>query len=217
MVYLDIPIYNKEGNLETKKKVSLKTLPKKGEDLISEVIRREMLNKKASLSSTKTKGEVRGGGAKPWRQKGTGRARAGSIRSPIWRGGGIVFGPTKEKKYSKKINKKMKQKVLSLALIDKVQNKRFYILENPSFKKTRQFDDYICKIINSSTKKKERKKIVYFLDSSEKNIANYISNIDKLKILFNLNLKDILEADFFIASPLGFKNIEKRITAYGQK
>ena len=86
-------------------------------------------NARRTISSTKKRGEVRGGGKKPWAQKGTGRARQGSSRSPIWVGGGITFGPTSERNWSMKINKKVKQKALFMALSDKLNEKNLLVLE----------------------------------------------------------------------------------------
>jgi large subunit ribosomal protein L4 len=91
----------------------------KGLQAVKEVIVAINANNRQGTHSTKTRGEVRGGGKKPWRQKGTGRARAGSIRSPLWVGGGVVFGP-KPRDYSKKINAKVKQLAFSRALFDRV-------------------------------------------------------------------------------------------------
>src|SRR4051812_42951909 len=91
----------------------------KGLQALKEVIVAINANNRQGTHSTKTRGEVRGGGKKPWRQKGTGRARAGSIRSPLWSGGGVVFGP-KPRDYSKKINAKVKALAFSRALFDRV-------------------------------------------------------------------------------------------------
>ena len=100
----------------------------KGLQAVKEVIVAINANNRQGTHSTKTRGEVRGGGKKPWRQKGTGRARAGSIRSPLWVGGGVVFGP-KPRDYSKKINNKVKQLAFSRALFDRASAGEIAVIE----------------------------------------------------------------------------------------
>ena len=100
----------------------------KGLQALKEVIVAINANNRQGTHSTKTRGEVRGGGKKPWRQKGTGRARAGSIRSPLWGGGGVVFGP-KPRDYSKKINAKVKQLAFSRALFDRATAGELAVIE----------------------------------------------------------------------------------------
>lgn len=100
----------------------------KGLQAVKEVIVAINANNRQGTHSTKTRGEVRGGGKKPWRQKGTGRARAGSIRSPLWVGGGVVFGP-KPRDYSKKINSKVKALAFSRALFDRAVAGEIAIIE----------------------------------------------------------------------------------------
>lgn len=100
----------------------------KGLQAVKEVIVAINANNRQGTHSTKTRGEVRGGGKKPWRQKGTGRARAGSIRSPLWSGGGVVFGP-KPRDYSKKINNKVKQLAFSRALFDRATAGEIAVIE----------------------------------------------------------------------------------------
>jgi len=97
-------------------------------DLVHQVVVSQMANRKQVIAHTKGRGEVRGGGRKPWRQKGTGRARHGSIRSPLWRGGGVTLGPTKERVFKKKINKKMKRKALLMVLSAKAKNNLLILL-----------------------------------------------------------------------------------------
>jgi large subunit ribosomal protein L4 len=100
----------------------------KGLQALKEVIVAINANNRQGTHSTKTRGEVRGGGKKPWRQKGTGRARAGSIRSPLWSGGGVVFGP-KPRDYSKKINAKVKSLAFSRALFDRASAGEVAVIE----------------------------------------------------------------------------------------
>ena len=100
----------------------------KGLQAVKEVIVAINANNRQGTHSTKTRGEVRGGGKKPWRQKGTGRARAGSIRSPLWSGGGVVFGP-KPRDYSKKINGKVKALAFSRALFDRASAGEIAVIE----------------------------------------------------------------------------------------
>lgn len=98
--------------------------------VILETIKSYLSSQRRGVAHTKGRGEQRGGGRKPWRQKGTGRARHGSSRSPIWRGGGVTFGPTNERNYVRKINKKVRQKSLCMALSDKAKNRKIIIIDS---------------------------------------------------------------------------------------
>lgn len=130
---MEIPVYNNKaeevGKIELSDRVFGLPLNK---DLLYQVVTSQMANKRQVIAHAKGRSEVRGGGKKPWRQKGTGRARHGSIRSPIWKGGGVTFGPTKEKNFKKKINKKMLKKALGVALSSKVRDGRMIILDQLS-------------------------------------------------------------------------------------
>jgi large subunit ribosomal protein L4 len=119
----------------------------RGLQAVKEVIVAINANNRQGTHSTKTRGEVRGGGKKPWRQKGTGRARAGSIRSPLWSGGGVVFGP-KPRDYSKKINAKVKQLAFSRALFDRASAGEIAVIEqfDTTAKKTKAVNAVVCRI-----------------------------------------------------------------------
>jgi large subunit ribosomal protein L4 len=119
----------------------------KGLQAVKEVIVAINANNRQGTHSTKTRGEVRGGGKKPWRQKGTGRARAGSIRSPLWGGGGVVFGP-KPRDYSKKINAKVKQLAFSRALFDRAIAGEIAVIEQFDAKalKTKAVNEVVGRI-----------------------------------------------------------------------
>jgi large subunit ribosomal protein L4 len=103
---------------------------KRNDALVRQVVLGMQANARTPVASTKGRGEVRGGGKKPWKQKGTGRARHGSIRSPIWRGGGTTHGPLKEKDYSQKINKKMRAKALAITLSEKMKGGRILFVDS---------------------------------------------------------------------------------------
>ena len=99
-------------------------------DLIHQVVLAQEGNRRQGTAQAKMRGEVRGGGKKPWRQKGTGRARHGSTRSPLWRGGGVTFGPRADKNYKKKISKKMGRKALFMVLSAKAKDNLILVLDN---------------------------------------------------------------------------------------
>src|SRR3989338_3722744 len=105
-----VPIYHNDGTIVGARELNAAVFGVKSQPLlVHQVVVAEQANARRPIAHTKTRGEVRGGGRKPWRQKGTGRARQGSIRAPQWKGGGVVFGPTKERNFSKKINKRMRR------------------------------------------------------------------------------------------------------------
>lgn len=127
---MESKIYNQDG-----KQSGSVSLPESvfglpwNSNLVHQVVVSEAANKRNNVAHAKGRGEVRGGGKKPWRQKGTGRARHGSTRSPIWVGGGVAHGPTKEKNYEKKISKKMKAKALYVVLSEKLRQNEILFLD----------------------------------------------------------------------------------------
>ncbi len=153
---------------------------------------------------TKGRSEVSGGGRKPWRQKGTGRARQGSIRAPQWRGGGIVFGPT-PRSYDIKLNRKVRRLALRSALSQKVIDERIKVVENLELSeiKTQQF-------IKTLEALNLEKKTIFVVDASE-NIENaYLSmrNLKNVMLLSveTLNVYDILNADNLVLTEMAAKN-----------
>jgi large subunit ribosomal protein L4 len=127
---LQVPIYRSDGTIAgaqllDERVFGVPVVPA----LVQQAVVAEAANARRPIAHTKTKGEVRGGGRKPWRQKGTGRARQGSIRSPQWRGGGVVFGPRRDRSYAVRLNKKMKRRALLMALSDKVAGQRLVVLD----------------------------------------------------------------------------------------
>lgn len=106
-------------------------------DLVHQVVTSQRANQRQVTAHAKGRSEVRGGGRKPWRQKGTGRARHGSIRSPIWKGGGVTHGPTKDKNFKKRVNKKMAKKALAAVLSAKIRDKEVLIVDELRFKESK--------------------------------------------------------------------------------
>ena len=130
---MKLTVYSSDGTTSTEQDFGVPVFEgDKGLQAVKEVIVAINANRRQGTHSTKTRGEVRGGGKKPWRQKGTGRARAGSIRSPLWSGGGVVFGP-KPRDYSKKVNEKVKHLAFSRQLFDRASAGEIAVIEKWEF------------------------------------------------------------------------------------
>lgn len=176
-------------------------------DLIYQAVLIQRTNSRTNLAHTKNRGEVRGGGKKPWRQKGTGRARHGSIRSPIWVGGGITFGPRKERKFSKKINKKAKRKALFMVLSSKVKDKELVVLDKLELKepKTKLMVNLINKIFQ-----KEKEPSVLVAINKNKNIIIANKNIPYTKTISadSLNVLDLLSFKYLLLDKESIKLIK---------
>jgi len=186
-------------------------------DLVHQAVVTQSANERKALAHAKGRGEVRGGGKKPWRQKGTGRARHGSIRSPIWKGGGVTHGPTKEKVYSKKINKKARRKALFMALSSKVKIGRLVVLDSVSLEeaKTKILKEVLEKIsanLNDYKKtKKTRDSILLIQPGSDKTLIRAAKNLDFAKLVRadNLNAAEVLEKKYLIMLKEAIPVIEK--------
>ena len=178
-------------------------------DLLYRTVRMQLLNRRQGTSSTKTRGEVRGGGAKPWRQKGTGRARAGSRRSPLWVGGGTVFGP-KPKTYHIKLTKKMLRGALVSAMSDRAAEGNVALIDRIAFDapKTRRALALLEKLgMNSST--------LVVVGSGEYNraVKKSFSNIPRAKCLASagLNVYDILRYDGLVMTSEALDELKERL------
>lgn len=150
-------------------------------------------NKRNSVAHAKDRSEVRGGGKKPWRQKGTGRSRHGSRRSPIWKGGGVSHGPRKEKNFSRKINLEMARKALKIALSSKFSSGNVRILKDISISNFKT-KDFLGALKNISGGEKVRS-ILLILPKVDRNILNASRNLQsvKVEVASNLNLLDVLK------------------------
>ncbi|MCK4240524.1 MAG: 50S ribosomal protein L4 [Candidatus Atribacteria bacterium] len=173
--------------------------------LVHQVVRRYLAGKRRGTASTKNRSEVRGGGAKPWRQKGTGRARAGTIRSPIWVGGGIVFGPT-PRDYSFSLPKKMKTAALKSVLSNKAKNNEIIILEKLSLEKNKT-----KKMVEILENLKAFKKPLVIIGKEDKKIEQAIRNIKDAMVLpvSKINSYDLLNQGKIIFTKEALKQIEE--------
>ena len=204
---LKIKVYNLEGKETEEVELSEEIFDVKvKDDLVHQAFVAHISNSRQVLADTKNKGEVRGGGKKPWKQKGTGRARHGSSRSPIWRGGGVTFGPTTERNYSKKINKKMKAKALRMVLSSKVKDKELIILDDPKLNKvsTKLMSDTLKKLPISG-------KVLLSLGKKDDRIFKSVKNIPNTSMIASdsLNIADLLKNKFLIVNKDGIKKIEE--------
>lgn len=156
---MKLPVYNIEGKEVKKIELADEIFGLKwNADLVHQVATSMLSNARANTAHTKDRGEVRGGGKKPWQQKGTGQARHGSSRSPIWVGGGITFGPKNLKNYDRKINKKMKNKALSVLLSQKIRDNEIILVDSINFDKPKTTD--AKKILSALAKNDEFKTLV---------------------------------------------------------
>lgn len=133
------------------------------------------------IAKVKDRGEVRGGGRKPWKQKGTGRARHGSIRSPLWRGGGVVFGPTPEKKYQQKMPKRMKRKALFMTFSQKLKDNEVIFLDKVEVKepKTKKVMEVLKNLLKIK-KDIQDKKTIFIFQKKNENFLKGARNIPNL-------------------------------------
>ncbi len=195
---LTAKIYNMAGEVVGEEKLDPAIFGVKAkEGLIHQAVVAQMANRRQVLAHTKNRGEVRGGGKKPWKQKGTGRARAGSIRSPLWKGGGVIFGPRKNRNFKQKINKKMRRKALLMCLSDRAGEARIVLLDKLELVefKTKK----LLEILNKLPSKE--KKTLLVLVKDDKKIIKSAANLPYVKTIEarNLNVVDVLEYGYLNA------------------
>ena len=185
-----ISIYNQEGKVVGDLALNDKIFGVKSNPaLVHEAVIAQRANARRSIANTKNRGEVRGGGKKPWKQKGTGRARQGSIRSPQWIGGGIEFGPRSERNFELKINRKAKQKALFMALSDKLTNKQLLVIEsvNTEAAKTKILAEMIKKLPVGRT-------VLLVTPKADESLMRMVRNLPSVKLVSSnsVNLVDVL-------------------------
>ncbi|MFH1894670.1 MAG: 50S ribosomal protein L4 [Patescibacteria group bacterium] len=204
---MKIDTYNQNGE-----KIGQTMLPKEifelsfNRDLVHQVVVAQSANRRQVLANTKGRGEVSGGGRKPWRQKGTGRARHGSSRSPIWRHGGITFGPKAETIFKKGIPNRMKRQALFMALSDKAKNNLLIVLEDLKLEKAKT--KLMAEVLGKLPLKGKRTLIA--LASMDKNLIQASRNIPRAAVVQarDLNCLDILTSKYLIMPKKSIKVIQ---------
>jgi large subunit ribosomal protein L4 len=204
---MEAKVYNQKGEASGSISLPEKVFAAKWRsDLVHQVVEGMRSNKRAGTADTKGRGEVRGGGKKPWKQKGTGRARHGSSRSPIWVGGGVTHGPLAEKNYKRKISKSMRAQALFSVLSKKLKDNEIIFVDTlvPTDIKTKAAVEVVKNLAKASgfktlaTSKKPRALTALF-GRSEKTEKSY-RNIPSLEIVFlkNLNPLDVLNRKYLV-------------------
>jgi large subunit ribosomal protein L4 len=219
---MNAKVYSREG-----KETGSVTLPVSvfgvawNADLVHEVVIGMQANARAGTAHTKDRSEVRGGGKKPWKQKGTGRARHGSSRSPIWTGGGVTFGPRSEKDYSVKINKKVRTKALATVLSKKfADNEVFFVdsltMTEPKTKEAKVIVSALAKGTEQSSLATKRKNAAVII-LANRNIATEKSfrNFGNIEVVMakDINPVDLLTYKYVVVAdaPSSLEILEKRI------
>jgi len=173
--------------------------------LVHQAVKRYLANRRRGTASTKNRSAVRGGGAKPWKQKGTGRARAGTNSSPIWVGGGVVFGPA-PRDYSFSLPKKMKVAALKSILSDKIGNKEIIIVDKLSLKENKT-----SKMVEILKNLQAFKKPLIIIENEDNGIAQAARNIKGTQVLpvSKLNTYDLINHQKIIITKKALKRIEE--------
>lgn len=210
-----LPIYNTEG----KEVDSLKLNTKVFDGTINtaslyQTINAYRANQRRGLAATKTRGEVRGGGRKPWKQKGTGRARVGSTRSPLWRHGGVVFGPH-PRDFSLRMPKKIKTLALKSSLNNKVKENNFMVLDN--FKIENPKTKEVVKILlnlKAVSKENKKNKVLLLLDKMDNNLKLALNNISFLSVDLakNAHAYEVMACRKLIITKDGLKDLIDRLS-----
>jgi large subunit ribosomal protein L4 len=204
---MKINIYNQQG-----KEVDTMTLPKEifdvkfNADLVHQIAVSLSANKRQISAHTKNRGEVRGGGKKPWRQKGTGRSRHGSIRSPLWKGGGVTHGPRKERIFEKDIPKKMRRKALFMVLSQKAKDNQLVVLDKIESEKGKTKE--MAKSLQSLPCNNQATLIA--LPNYDEKVFLAARNIKKTSVedARNLNVLDLLSYKYLLLTKDSIKTIE---------
>lgn len=174
-------------------------------DALYQVVKMQLANKRQGTQSALTRAEVSGGGIKPWRQKGTGRARAGSSRSPLWTHGGVIFAP-KPRDYSYTLPRKIKRLAMKSALSSKVQDNQIIVMESLALAQAKTKE--MAKVLSNL---KADKKVLLVIPGKDETVERAARNIPNVKLAFvnTLNVLDILNHDHFIITQDAARLVEE--------
>ncbi|MFA5021044.1 MAG: 50S ribosomal protein L4 [Patescibacteria group bacterium] len=216
------PVYNNNGEQVKDIELSGRLFGVKPRaEVVHQVVLAQEANSRQVLAHTKTRGEVRGGGKKPWKQKGTGRARHGSTRSPIWVGGGITFGPRSDRNFTQKVNKKQKQLALAMCLSDKVANNSLVILDGlaNTSGKTKDLSLWLKGLKGKLAGLKDSKKVLLVMAVPDAKLTKAAANLANIKTISakSLNCVDILKADALIAGAAAIEAAENHFKKVNEK
>lgn len=212
-----IKVYNQKG--ESQKEIKLPARIFEVDlkpELLYQATVAQQANARPILAHAKDRSEKRGGGRKPWRQKGTGRARHGSSRSPIWTGGGATFGPSRDRNFSKSLNSKMRQKALFMALTQKLEGQNIFVLDKLELKdnKTKEFEGILKTIRKKIIKEKAPSKLLFIAGKTSHDFIRVSKNVEKTRFISsnNLNILDVLKHKNIILFEEAIDLIDKKYT-----
>lgn len=205
---MKISVYNIAGQEVEKMELSEAVFGvKKNDELIHQAMVAIQSNQRQVLAHTKNRGDRAGSGIKPWKQKGTGRARVGSVRNPAWKKGGVAFGPRNDRNFTKKINKKMNAKAILMVLSAKLKDKEIVILDKFDFKdkKTKAMAEVLKNL-------KINKKTLMAFSTAEKDLRIASRNIKKVEniLVSQLNVLEMLKNKFLLMTKESVKYLEEK-------
>lgn len=206
---MKLPVYNvtgeKSGEVAAPAFLSVSAHPA----LLHQVLTVSRARRRSTIASTKKRGQVRGGGKKPWQQKGTGRARQGSIRSPQWVGGGVVFGPNSARNFELDINKRDRRRALAALLADRAQAGMLVLVES--------FNDdaktkTLASLLATVTGKNKINSILLVSEVSNEKLKKAVRNLSRrdLVVAATLNVLDVMQHDLIVMTTKAFEAVEKQ-------
>ena len=201
----NVTVYNKEGNAVGSMELNDAVFGVEvNEHLMHMAVVSQLANKRQGTQSAKTRAEVSGGGIKPWRQKGTGHARQGSIRAPQWRGGGVVFAP-KPRDYSFKMNRKEKALALKSALTTRVQEQKIFVIDSLTF------EEYKTKQMKAVLDALKVEKALVVLGEKDEKVAVSARNLPSVRTSLSgsMNVYDILKYENLVITRDAVAKIEE--------